>query len=146
MFSKVYQRKLEIWETNFGRECGWNLERDGEVVAILTEPRWEEMFWDSYRIEIVTNDAKLRERLLSKEFWDHAENERLIWRNAEFGTVAEGAFPAGTPFPEPGRLTMRGLNVLLRGPSVFDRIVLWVRKWCANKMANKTSHSTADRA
>src|SRR5262249_14737196 len=99
-----YGRRLRIWETNYGRSCGWVIERDGQAIAVLTEPRFEDMFWDSYRMEIVAEDPELRARLRTKEFWARAEGEGLVWRNREFGEMAEFAFPALDPFPEPGRL------------------------------------------
>src|ERR1051326_7193222 len=65
MHSLTYHRRLRIWETNFGREAGWLIERHGQPIAILTEPRSEDMFWDSYRLEILTNDPELRQRFLT---------------------------------------------------------------------------------
>ena len=54
-----YVRRLHIWETDFGRAAGWVAERDGKPVAVLTEPRYEEMFWVSYRLEVIAEDARL---------------------------------------------------------------------------------------
>jgi hypothetical protein len=124
-----YARRLRIWETNYGRDCGWVIERQGKAIAILTEPRWEEMFWDSYRMEIVAGDGELRAQMLTKEFWARAESEGLLWRNREFAEIAEYAFPALSPFPEPGRLMTRGLSLAIGDPYPWDRIVLWMRSW-----------------
>lgn len=124
-----YDRRLRIWETNYGRDCGWVIERKGKPIAILTEPRWEEMFWDSYRLEIVADDPDLRALMITKEFWATAEAENLGWRNREIGEVAEFAFPALSPFPEPGRLMMRGLYLAIGEPWPWDWIVLWIRRW-----------------
>ncbi len=124
-----YGRRLRIWETNYGRDCGWVIEYHGKAIAILTDPRWEEMFWVSYRMEIVAEDPELGAQMLTKEFWARSEIEGLVWRNREFGEVAEFAFPALWPFPEPGRLTMRGLYLVIGDPWPWDWIVLWVRQW-----------------
>jgi hypothetical protein len=51
------ERRLRIFETNYGREAGWYVEHAGRRVALLTAPRFEEMFWDSYRIEPLTTIA-----------------------------------------------------------------------------------------
>jgi hypothetical protein len=109
-------RRLQIWETDYGRDCGWVIEREGKPIAVLTEPRYEEMFWDSYRMEIVADDPELRAQMLTAEFWARAEAEGLVWRNREFGEVAQFAFPALAPFPEPGRLLMRGLYLPIDEP------------------------------
>jgi hypothetical protein len=129
MCLRGYQRRLRIWETDYGRESGWFIERQGQRIAVLTEPRWEEMFWDSYRMQIVTDDLALRQQLLTKEFWLKAEMEGLVWRNREFDEVAECAFPALSPFPEPGRLMMRGLYLPLRQPWPWDWVLLRLRRW-----------------
>src|SRR5262245_50642085 len=123
-----YLRRLRIWETDYGRMPGWLVERDGQPIAQLTEPRFEEMFWDSYRLDILTDDSELRRRMLTEKFWNNAESERLVWRSRAYGELAPSAFPASNPFPEPGRLTMRGLYLPIRPPKLFDRFVLWIRR------------------
>ena len=122
-----YRRRLRVWETDYGREAGWVIECHGLPIAILTDPRWEEMFWVSYRIEIVTDDPELRQRMITKEFWLNSEG--LVWRSREFGEVAEFAFPAVSPFPKSGRLTMRVLYLPIGGPWAWDRVVLSIRRW-----------------
>src|SRR5262249_55432612 len=121
--------RLRIWETNYGRDCGWLIERRGEVIAILTDPRFEDMFWESYRMEVVARDPTLRRQMLGKDFWARAESEGLVYRNREFGEAAQFAFPAVSPFPEPDRLMMRGLYLSIGQPRMWDRIVLWCRRW-----------------
>jgi hypothetical protein len=128
-----YLRRLRIWETNYGRDCGWTIERQGKAIAVLTEQRTEEMFWDSYRMEIVSDDPELRRRMLTEEFWAKAEGEGLVWRNREFGEVAEHAFPSLLPFPEPGRLTVRGLYLFPGFPRPWDRLALWLRRRLASR-------------
>lgn len=91
-----YERRLRIWETDYGRDGGWLIERRGEVIAVLTDPRWEDMFWHSYRMEVTAADPELRQRLQTREFWAVAEAEGLVWRSREFGEVADGAT---RPFP-----------------------------------------------
>ena len=124
---RSYGDRLRIWETNYGRDAGWVIERRGEAIAVLTDLRFEDMFWDSYRIEVVTNDPELRQRMQTAEFWSAAESEGLAWRSREFGEVADGAFPALSPFPEPGRITMRHLYLPIGQPRPWDRLVMWWR-------------------
>src|SRR5262245_3177494 len=111
-----YARRIRLWETDYGRDCGWVIERQGKPIAVLTEPRYHDMFWCSYRMEIVADDPDLRAQMLTKEFWLKDKAEGLVWRNREFGEVAEYAFPALSPFPESGRLLMRALYLAIGGP------------------------------
>ncbi len=124
-----YRRRLRIWETDYGRNAGWTVERRGEVIAILSEPRSEDMFWDSYRLEIVSEDPELRSRMFTREFWANAASDNVVWRNREFGEIAAFAFPALSPFLEPGRLLMRGLYISLASPKPWDHLALWIRRW-----------------
>ena len=59
-FTKL-ERRLRIFETDYGRQVGWFMEHHGRRVAELTEPRCEDMFWDSYRIDLLTDDPAERE-------------------------------------------------------------------------------------
>lgn len=95
--------------TDYGRKAGWVAERDGVPVAVLTDSRFEDMHWYSYRLEIVAQDLAAREEMLTEEFWRGNGWRGLVWRNRESGEVAEFAFPAASPFTEQGRLMMRGL-------------------------------------
>jgi hypothetical protein len=100
------------------------------------------MFWDSYRLEVVTDDPELRQRLQTPEFWMAGESEGLVWRSREFGEVAEGAFPALSPFPEPGRLMMRRLYLRIGEPRPWDWLVLW---WRRRKRRHPESSAAPDR-
>jgi len=128
-----YRRKLRIWESGYGREGGWVIERQGQPIAVLTECRFHEMFWDSYRLQPVAGDLVLRERMQTPEFWEAAGAEGLVWRSREFGDVAEHAFPAGSPFPAPGRLLMRGLYLSTSDPWPWDRLLMWWRRRLQHK-------------
>jgi hypothetical protein len=105
----AHRRKLHIRETNYGRDCGWYLERDGQRIAMLIAPKWEDVFWVSYLLVTLTDDIDLRQRLRMDTFWNHAEAEGLVYRNREFGTIARLAFPAINPLRAAGQISMRGL-------------------------------------
>jgi hypothetical protein len=107
---------LRILETNFGRDSGWYVERDGRCVAVLTDYKWEEMFWASYAVEWMSDDPQERDLLLS------AGN--LTFRNREFGEVAEAILARSA---EEGRVLARGLYLIRRGPFFWERLILW---WC----------------
>jgi hypothetical protein len=128
MCFKAYLRRIRIFETDYGRNCGWYVERRGQRVAVLTDPRWEDQFWYSYRLEVVTDDPDLAARILTKAFWVGPESEHVAYRNREIGTIAPDAFPGGQPFLEPGRLMMRGLYFPMGEPWLLDEIVLWWRR------------------
>lgn len=105
-------------ETDHGRSEGWDVSLDGEVVALLDEPAYEEMFWVSYRIVPCTHDPELAARLLSDEYWSRHFQD-LCFRSRALGLAASHAFPA-REFVAPGRVNMRGLYLteedLKQGP------------------------------
>lgn len=72
-----YRDQLRVWESNYGRSLGWDIELDGRVVGLLDEPHQEDMFWTSYRISSTTNDPELSTRLMSDEFW-RGEQKRIV--------------------------------------------------------------------
>lgn len=117
-------QRLRILETNYGRDAGWYVEHDGRRVAVLTDCRFEEMFWDSYRFAAFTEEPAL----YSDEFW--GDLGRLSFVSREFGIAAPYAFPAGRAaqvLREEGRLLMRGLY--LQVPEyLWDGVALWVRR------------------
>jgi hypothetical protein len=128
-----YRKRLRIWETNYGRDCGWIIEQKGKPIAILSDAQFQDMFWESYKIDVVTDDADLRQRIATREFWARAEEEGLVYRNRGFGCVAEGAFPALTPYTEDGRLVMRRLYIAIAAPRPWDEAIIWIRRWAKRR-------------
>lgn len=119
-------RRLRVFETNYRREAGWFVEWNGRRVAVLTEPRWADMFWYTYTVEWATDDPAERERLQSADdclWWGH----RLQFRSREFGEIAQHAFAAGPP--RDGRVFMRGLYLKRWGPWPWEWFLLWLRGW-----------------
>lgn len=123
-----YRRKLRIWETNYGRKAGWIVERHDQPIAMLTDARGEEMFWDSYQLTITTDDDQLRARMLTPIFW-LTEGSSLTWRSQAFDEVAPQAFASSVPFTESDRLMMRGLYLSIDPPNPLDQLVLWLRRF-----------------
>jgi hypothetical protein len=123
-----YERHLRLIESNYGRDSGWYVERDGVRLAVMTDCRLEEMFWDSYLVEPTTDDPALNQRLLS-DFWEGNDWVGVEFVNREFPEViAANAFPGARPIIEPGRILMRGLycETLKRRP--WDSVVFWWRR------------------
>lgn len=123
-----YCRRLRIWETNFGRAAGWLVEFQGEPIAYLPEPRSVEMFWDSYRVDIVATDPALRQRIATSTFWSFCNQEwrQLVFRNREFDAAPSAVMLAGYQ-PESSRVVARGLYVPIGWPRPWDWLVLWWR-------------------
>ena len=131
VLSRFFKR-LRMIETDCGRDAGWIAEWDGRPVAVLTQPRWEEMFWDSYQLEVIADDPTLRAKLEGASFWAGNECLDLVWRSREFGLRPMCAYPSTNPFQsEPGRIMMRGLHVLIGAPWVWpwEWIALAIRRW-----------------
>lgn len=128
-----YRDRLRVWETNYGRSEGWDLELEGERVAFMDESRWEDMFWVSYRLTVTTDDPALKERMMSEEFWKGNDWSKLVFRSRATGLIAEKAFPAGAPFVGPQRVNMRALYIFADGPRVWDWVVLKVRSLVRRK-------------
>jgi hypothetical protein len=119
------ERRLRIFETDYGRAAGWYVEHQGRRVALLTDPRYEDMFWESYRIELLTADPGEKSELLtSPDPWLSGE---IVFRSCEFGELARNAFPAGQVFCDDHRVLMRGLYLGIGKPSVWERLLLWYR-------------------
>jgi hypothetical protein len=97
------EKRLGILASDYGRREGWWVEYEGRRLASLTEPRYEDMFWVSYRMEPVTDDAEERARLLNDKDWWLACV--FVYRSKTFGEVVPWAFAAGHTFPKPGRVT-----------------------------------------
>ncbi|MBL9165221.1 MAG: hypothetical protein JNL18_21015 [Planctomycetaceae bacterium] len=127
-FSNTYERHLRLIESNYGRDAGWYVERDGVRLAAMTACRWEEMFWDSYLVEPLSDDPDFNQRLLS-DFWEGNDWVGVKFVNREFPeTIAANAFPGARPFVEPGRILARGLYCGTTKRRPWDNVVLWWRR------------------
>jgi hypothetical protein len=122
-----YRERLRIWESNYGRSLGWDLELDGRVVGVLDEPHQEDMFWTSYRVSSTVDDPAVAARLVFEEFWKGDGFAGLVFRSRALGLAAEGPFPAVDAFVGPRRVSMRALYIGFREPALWDRLVLGIR-------------------
>src|SRR5689334_19706275 len=104
-------RGLRILESNYGRDFGWFVEVEGRAVAVLTDCQWADIFWDSYRVDVLDDG----DEFFTDAFWDRCD--RLAFRNREFGDVASLAFPcghAGSMLKDTGRILVRRCYLDLR--------------------------------
>lgn len=106
--SEARARERQLKATDYGRSEGWDVVLDERVIAYLSDPRFEDMFWISYRVTPLTGEPELAARLLTSDFWRGAHAERLRYRSRALGVFAPHAFPAIGEH-EPGRATMRAL-------------------------------------
>lgn len=116
--------RLRTFEADYGRDFGWFVEKDGATLVVLVEPRHEDMFWCSYRVDPVEGH-ELPDVVFSSAVWHEGA---LVFRNRVTGEVARYAFAGGTtPTREHPRVLMRGLHSVLR-PTLLERIMLWHRR------------------
>lgn len=126
MVFQMYRRRLAIWESKYGRNGGWIAEYRGHSIVVLSDVRFEEMFWDSYLFEISTDNTSLRERLLTTEFWVNEISE-ITWRSRQFGDVVQTVFVAGNVFLPCNRILVRGLYLPIPDPWPWDKMLLGLR-------------------
>jgi hypothetical protein len=125
MTAATREERLKIFEANWGRDFGWFVELGGCRLAALTDPRFEDMFWDSYAVARLAESEQEREAIYTKAFWDQPG---LVFRNRVTGEVTSHAFRGGqTPTRHCSRITMRGLYSSLQ-PTILERVLLWFRR------------------
>src|SRR5579883_2453895 len=116
------ETRLRIIASKYGREYGWYVEHDGRRVAVLTEPRWADLFWVSYTITPAVDDLQTAEMLDTYEFWTDGD---LVYRNREFPNQsirAQAILRAGG-----GEVTLRGLYLTIREPSLLELLCCCAR-------------------
>jgi hypothetical protein len=131
-----YSRRLDILESALGRKGSWFLEKDGERLAALVDVRYPEMFWDSYRVEIITADPEKCAALYTDKFWMAVD---LVFRDREFGEICCGAMPAINAVQtlrEEGRISMRWLWLPVVG-APWHSVAIWVRRRWRRIVGNK---------
>lgn len=117
-------RRLAIFETNYGRAADWWIELDGRRLGRLTDGKFDDMFWYVYRVDLASSDDEARALVLAPDLWARC---RLTFRSVPFGILAESAF-GGVRGPQQGRIALRGLCIDISEPSLFERVLLWWRR------------------
>ena len=118
MWWKWYRRRLDV----LGTGGGWLVERNGRTVALLTDPQYIEMFWNSWRLEPLTDDPQERQAVFSAAY--------LVSRSRRSNDLPQSRVFKSLPTPpslltsEMSRLVMRGLYQPISGPWLWDRLAL----------------------
>ena len=124
-----YGERLLLWESNFGRDMGWEVELEGKPIARLVRPRDVDMFWVSYEVVLLTDEPFIANGFLEFSFW--IENgSRLVFRNHGFKEIAAVGVAAGRVDAQSRRMAFRGLCADIKVPGVGDRFLLMLRgRW-----------------
>jgi hypothetical protein len=110
---------LEVAETG----GGWFVERHGRRVAVLTDPRYVDIFWYAWRIEPLVDEEAEKAALFTEAYW----NSPTSFRSREYHTLANAFCAIKDPVRD-GRLVMRGLYQPIRQLWPWERLVLWFRQ------------------
>lgn len=81
-------RELKI--SNYGREYGWYIEYKGEVIGELVDCRFEDMFWNRYKV--ISINEKLDAYLFDTDLWNQVA---FKFRSKYYNQYASNAFPGG---------------------------------------------------
>lgn len=122
-FLQKVKLRLRILETNYGRDGGWFVEYEGRRVALLTDPWFADMFWDSYHLTVLSDSPGEREAILnSTAFWRESP---LVYKSRIFSLEAAFAISAG--LDTDGRVSMRGLYLPVRW-QFLGELIVWLRR------------------
>lgn len=122
-----WSSRKAVWRSNFGRSDGWIVESPSGPIARLVDPRWDDMFWTDYGLVPVTEDPVVSESVLTREYWEKAEEHGLRYRSVALDEYAEHALPAlRGPELKDGewRLSMRALYVRYREPRLLESLLM----------------------
>lgn len=110
---KSIHRAQNLFNSNYGKEYGWFIELDNEIIGELKNPKPVDMFWEAY--EIIPLKGKKAIFVNSHSTWN---NPKLKFKNKTMDEYALHAYPS-IPFnPENsmnGIVNMRGLYLLPQG-------------------------------
>ena len=87
-------------------DSGWFVEMAGVRVAALSKPKFIDMFWQEFEVEVLTADARILSEMRHIDFWS---SPSVRYRNRAFFDLVVGAFAGGRPL-KGGRVSMRGLD------------------------------------
>ncbi len=91
------------------------MEYEGQCVAKLTDPRFDDMFWTSFAFTPLSQDPALLKMLDCKEWWH--DYGKINYRYVNDGRITIGTFPGGSGALN-GRVSLRNLRARLLGPWV----------------------------
>jgi hypothetical protein len=127
MLNDDLETRLQIAESGYGQEYGWYVERDGKRLAILTEPKFADMFWVQYRIEPLSQAPAIVAALFEDTYWS---SPKYTFRNRKFPQHEIEAF--GPVDSDRCHAELRGLY-LEASFSWWERCRCWRRLWRARR-------------
>jgi len=80
----------ELRKSNWGREHGWYIEFEGEIIGELIDYEFSDMFWDSYKI--ISKNEKWDLYLFDEKLWDESA---FKFKNKYYNLYALNAFSGG---------------------------------------------------
>ena len=87
-------------------DSGWFVEQSGRRVAALSKPKFIDMFWQEYEVELLTDDPKVIAAMRTVDFWS---SQNVRYRNRAFCDLVVCAFAGGHGMSKK-RVVMRGLD------------------------------------
>lgn len=111
----------------------WYLELEGQRLAVLRDPEWAEMFWSSFRADLLEETPEVAYTAFSLRDWDAC---RYTLRHVDSGVTAPFALIAGFNVDEfkgdriyapVGRITLRGVYPDPPQPTLLEHLLLACR-------------------
>lgn len=111
----------------------WFLELNGQRLAVLYDPQWTEMFWNSYRVDLLVDVPDAVFRAYARRDWDEG-NFQL--RHVESGLLVAEPLVAGFHVSEirgdmiyapGGRIVLRCVYPIPSHPTLIESLFLACR-------------------
>src|SRR5262245_9053823 len=130
-----FETRLRIVQSDYGRDFGWYVERDGQRLGVLSEPTFADMFWVRYRILPVRDDPEVEKLLFEEDYW---VSPKYRFINREFSKYNVEAF--GPVESDRRHVTMRGLYLNVSF-TIAERIFRCFCLWRAHRKLKRDSHN-----
>lgn len=89
---KNYRDRKELKKSNYGRDFGWYIEYQNNIIGELIYNKPLDMFWCSY--DIIAKDEKWEKILFNEKMW---EDYQFKFLNKKYHKYAENAFSRFPP-------------------------------------------------
>ncbi len=118
--------RIQLFETDYGHEYGWFVERNGERIATLSHPRYFDMFWRLFTVEPIIQDTEKKRLLSTDEFWG---DRFLLYRNCNLNIVTRNFIVRwNSDLPE-GTVILRGYPIDDPEPTLREKLLLFFRRF-----------------
>ncbi len=84
---KKYRNKKELKKSNWGRDYGWFIEYESNIIGELVLWKQTDMFWYSYKV--ITKNKKWENIVFDEKTW---KNSELKFLNKKYNKYAHDAF------------------------------------------------------